>query len=208
MTSLVSSKKQLRKTLKLQRSRLSEKQRRDCASKVKQHLETFIGSEGFDLILAYRSFGSELSVNQLIDDISNQHTCGLPRIDSASGANGKENDKDKPLSLMQFHRYKAGDHLFKNSYGIEEPDASKPILLPEEGKKTLIILPSLGLSMDGRRLGYGGGFYDRYISSHKKAICLGINYSFLTDLDIPTESHDACMDYICSESSLTRALKN
>lgn len=188
-----SAKKHLRKICKSQRDQLSCAQRDLYSDQVMAFLEAFIQAENFDQVFGYRSFGSELSVNSLIDKLSLHRCCALPRIDGKLGS-----------FQMSFHRYQAGDLLLKNAYGIEEPQASQPILEPAHNMKTLMILPSLALSQNGKRLGYGGGFYDRYIDKNSEIIRVGINFSMLCAMEVPTGAHDAIMDYICSENGLRK----
>ena len=188
-----SAKKQLRQICKNQRGQISPAQRDRFADQVAAFLEVFIEAENFEQVFGYRSFGSELSVNLLIDRISKHRTCALPRIDGKPGN-----------YHMCFHRYQAGDLLLKNRYGIEEPEASQPILEPAVNTKTLIIVPSLALNQNGKRLGYGGGFYDRYIGQNSETVRVGVNFSNLCEMDVPTGPHDAIMHYLCSEKGLKK----
>lgn len=98
--------------------------------------------------------------------------CGFPRCE------GK---------VMTFHRVDALSALEEGRFGIPTPPKEAPVLLP--APNTLCILPALAATKSGERLGYGGGFYDRYLSQHSPYPLLGIYQALLTD-HLPTEPTD------------------
>ena len=85
--------------------------------------------------------------------------------------------------------------------GILEPAAEAPVLSPEE--LDLILLPCVSASRSGERLGYGGGFYDRYLPKTKAFRALLIRERLLSD-DIPREAHDQPVDAVITEAGVFR----
>ncbi len=87
----------------------------------------------------------------------------------------------------------------KGYAGIPEPVADGPIAHDE---KALVLMPGLAFDAQGHRIGYGGGFYDKYLDSHpntefqKIALC----FDFQIYDQIPSEAHDEKMDIIISPS--------
>lgn len=75
---------------------------------------------------------------------------------------------------------------------------------PEPAGLDLIVMPGLAFDSSGGRLGYGGGYYDRYLASrpdlvaHRAGLCL----SFQIVAAVPTDKWDAHVDSICSERAL------
>ena len=79
-------------------------------------------------------------------------------------------------------------NLRRGPMGIREPiDAD----IVEPKKVYAWIIPGLAFTMEGKRLGYGGGWYDRFLASAPKgAVKIGVAYSFQIVDDLPAESHD------------------
>lgn len=88
----------------------------------------------------------------------------------------------------------AGDFTegFRN---IREPRPECPPL--EAGKLDLIVLPGAAFTMDGQRLGYGGGFYDTLLEGLDHHVCLvGVCFSCQILDDLPVEPHDRSVDQV------------
>lgn len=76
-------------------------------------------------------------------------------------------------SNLNFYRYSNDLRLEKSRFGVPEPPDDKSIVYPAE-KIDLVIVPGLCFDEAKNRLGYGGGFYDRFLNSHKTgsiAVC-------------------------------------
>lgn len=86
--------------------------------------------------------------------------------------------------------------LHRNAYGIMEPDKESPLL--EKERIDLAIVPCLAATSDGYRLGYGGGYYDRYFASYlPRAVLLCRQRCLLKD--IPKEQHDIRIPMVITE---------
>ena len=97
---------------------------------------------------------------------------------------------------MNFYHWSFKDPLSINVYGIPEPISRKKVN-PE-----ILLVPLVAYDSELNRLGYGGGFYDRYISNlqyHKKIIKIGLGYSFQKINKLPTNQYDKKLDYIMTE---------
>ena len=81
-------------------------------------------------------------------------------------------------------------------YGILEPRLECPVVQPEE--LDLIIVPCCTGSARGERLGYGGGYYDRYLPKVRCPTMLLCRHQLERE-EIPTQPHDVLMDYFVSE---------
>tara|TARA_Y100000996_G_scaffold122529_1_gene92114 strand:+ start:765 stop:1310 length:546 start_codon:yes stop_codon:yes gene_type:complete len=104
--------------------------------------------------------------------------------------------KIKKKNQMNFFEWSFNDPLSINKYGIPEP-ISKKIIYPD-----VLIIPLVAFDNELNRLGYGGGYYDRYLAKSfkkKRIIKIGIAYSFQKLNKIPINKYDIRLDYIITE---------
>lgn len=139
-------------------------------------------------ILTYVSFRSEVDTRQIIDSVFDQKiVLAVPKC----GSDGK----------MDFFTINTLNELIPSAYGIPEP-VDNPQTIVKEFDNTVCIVPGLTFDIKGKRMGYGGGYYDRFLSAHPEIITVGLCYnSLLSDL-VPSEPHDISVDYIITEKGL------
>jgi len=104
--------------------------------------------------------------------------------------------KIKKNSQMDFFYWSTKDPLSINKYGIPEPTSNK-INYPN-----ILLVPLVAFDKHLNRVGYGGGFYDRYIKKlkkKKKIITIGLAYSFQKVKKIPINKYDIKLDFIVTE---------
>ncbi len=102
---------------------------------------------------------------------------------------------------MDFFEYSTKLPFEINKYGILEPISSKKIY-PD-----ILFIPLVAFDKNLNRLGYGGGFYDRYlerIEKIKKIVKIGIAFSYQKVKKIPTSNYDKKLDYIITEKEIIR----
>ena len=100
---------------------------------------------------------------------------------------------------MNFYRYSFKQPLKLNKYGIPEPN-KKIKVYPD-----ILIVPLVAFDKDLFRIGYGGGYYDRYIAKLKKKknfISIGIAYSFQIIKKVPINKFDKSLDFIITENKV------
>lgn len=106
---------------------------------------------------------------------------------------------------MEFHEIKDIKECTPGSFGILEPPEDAPVFVfNEEMKKedTLMILPGLAFDARGGRLGYGGGFYDRYLAKHPNCIKMGIAYDFQVVGEVVKDEHDIPVDILITDQRI------
>ena len=107
--------------------------------------------------------------------------------------------KIKKKNQMEFFKWHKNDPLLLNKYGIPEPETAKKVY-PD-----IIFVPMVAFDQELNRLGYGGGFYDRYIqktSKIKKTLKVGLAFSFQKLKNIPVNKHDQKLDIIVTEKDI------
>ena len=112
------------------------------------------------------------------------------------------------LSTGEMHAYIIEDldsSLEPGHYGILEPVAGCREL--DYHRLELIITPGRAFTLRGERLGYGGGFYDRFMGRHTQAISCALTYNRLILGELPIKEHDLAVDYVITESGVKPALR-
>ena len=185
-TSQKSEKQNIRKFLIDRRNELSSEYEEKNNSHI--HIKTLLEDIGKCKIGSYFPFRNEIST-KLIHELlfSLEFEISLPCV----------NDEDQNLI---FRNWKTNDDLVKNKYSILQPKDDAIEDYPE-----MIIVPLVGFSMSGYRLGYGGGYYDRFIDAKNKSgkiITVGFGYTFQEVNDLPIESHDQKLNWILTEKYL------
>ena len=107
----------------------------------------------------------------------------------------------KKNNQMNFYNWSRNDPLKINKFGIPEPLASK-IIYPD-----ILLVPLVAYDSYLNRLGYGGGYYDRYIEKLekiKKVIKIGLAFSFQKISSIPINQYDKKLDFIVTEKEILR----
>lgn len=177
------NKQELRRVVKAVRKGYTEKKFKDLSENICKNL--FNSKLYYDAktILCYKAKSGEINTDIIIKSaLSHGKRVGLPVCV------GNE---------MHFFEIKKNSKLILSKMGILEPDTKKckKILDFED---TLCVIPCLCADRYGHRLGYGGGFYDRFLKDFegtKAVLCpKELVYS-----KIPYESYDISADYIISE---------
>ena len=107
----------------------------------------------------------------------------------------------KKSNQMDFYKWSNNDPLKINKFGIPEPISSKKFY-PD-----ILLVPLVGYDNDYNRLGYGGGFYDRYIEKIekiKKVIKIGLAFSCQKIKNIPLNQYDKKLDFIITEKEILK----
>lgn len=117
----------------------------------------------------------------------------------AAFANGKQVavPKCEPQGVMNFYLISSMDDLSVGHFGIMEPDTDKCRLL-EDFTDSLCLVPALCFDPQGNRLGYGGGYYDRFLSTYK-GVSAGLCYGSFVKWDLPVESFDVPVDLLVTD---------
>ena len=107
----------------------------------------------------------------------------------------------KSSNKMCFKKWIFNEPLYVNKFGILEPDNSKKEIIPD-----LVLVPLVAFDNSLNRIGYGKGYYDRFLKKHKKnkknPLTIGLAFSFQKYKKIPTSKHDVKLDYILTEKGI------
>lgn len=120
----------------------------------------------------------------------------LPRVDK------------KERGLMRFLRCTGPEQLGPGSFGLQEPleEHCPACDFTAEGYPDLMILPGLAFDRQGGRLGWGGGYYDRFLGMCAGAGAstrfIGLGYAFQLLPEVPSEPWDRPVDAVCTDEEL------
>lgn len=102
--------------------------------------------------------------------------------------------------IMKFFRVHSLSEMTSGKYGICEPEETADALEYDENVPALCIVPSLCLDVRGYRIGYGKGYYDRFIKARPGYVFCGLQYSALVlDEVVFDKRHDKKLDIIVTE---------
>ncbi|MFC4100848.1 5-formyltetrahydrofolate cyclo-ligase [Paenibacillus xanthanilyticus] len=157
---------------------------------------------GVDRFMAYVSFRSELDTAPLLEwGFMNGKTVIVPRCIPEDRS-------------MELYAISSLDMLVPGAYGIMEPDPA--LAARVDLARTMpqaIVVPGLAFDVEGGRLGYGGGYYDRFRDRITMAAAsqgcpvppwIGLGFDMQLVESVPMEAHDARMDAIVTERGRRR----
>lgn len=191
----VNPKKQRRADAKLIRDAMPQEMRAECSEAICKRVTSMATFGLCDVILCYSPIASEVDVLPIARAaLARGKTVGFPVCDRESGN-------------MEFYSIDSLDDLTEGGvFGIKEPkkDESR-LIIPTDA--TMIIMPALLFDMHGRRIGYGGGYYDKYIrrypSLFHSSLTVGVTYSaFLSDTPIPYTDNDISVALVVTEKKV------
>ncbi|WP_329385293.1 5-formyltetrahydrofolate cyclo-ligase [Anaerofustis butyriciformans] len=135
-------------------------------------------------IMCFVSFKNEVDTHKFIKYmLKNNKNIYIPIIDS----------KNK---IMNISKLKSFDELEKGFYGILEPK-KEFIRITNPNILDIVITPGIVFAKDNYRIGYGGGFYDKFFANKKlKAKKIGLCFSEQIIESIPIDKYDIPVDYI------------
>lgn len=124
-----------------------------------------------DVIFIYADYNKEVKTNTIIENaLKSGKRVAVPRVYmhevAAEGASSK---------YMKFHYITSQNDLEKGYNGIPEPKETLPVA-DADTANALMVMPMVAFDEERNRVGYGGGFYDRYLDSHSFAYKVGIAY--------------------------------
>lgn len=179
MTHKFSEKSEIRYKMKSLRVLLSETARRSAAEEVFERLEKTAAFLLADRIMMYHSLPDELSTHEFLKKWSGKKRFYLPRV------NGVD------LEVLPYEE----SRLELGSFHIEEPTGQD---LTDPSEIEMVVVPAVAYDRQGKRLGRGKGFYDRFLKN-TKATKVGVGYEFQLIDELPTEPHDVAMDMVITQ---------
>lgn len=176
-------KARLRKQLLDQRDALSPDFIKIASNKIQENLRKVEYYRTARILGAYHSVGSEVRTQEILKEILNAgKELALPKVE--------KND-------LVFRKITSFSDLEAGNFSVMEPKDRCETLKNIE----VILVPAIAITRDGYRLGYGFGYYDRYLNG-KRSKKIALSYSKQVVKSIPHDSHDVKVDCIITEDEV------
>lgn len=190
-TTAARSKREMRGVLRSQRLALPAVERMRAAESIVPQLLAHPAFAEPGYIAGYWAMGGELPLHVLQMRLRPDQVWCLPCI--------------QPDNSLRFAPWRSGDELISNRFGIPEPAlAAESQLLAEE--LSAILMPLVGFTRAGERLGMGAGFYDRSLAFRQghpaPPTLVGVAYGFQELPALASESWDVRVDLVVTEQEL------
>ena len=182
-------KQRLREERLAAREVLSEQERSVLDDRITQKLLATSEYAEATTVLTYVSVSSEVSTRMFIESaLRDGKTVAVPRC--------------LPGHCLEFVAITSLDQLIAAPFGLLEPPKELPTLTEEQMDASICIVPALLVDTKGYRLGYGAGFYDRFLSTYPgKKICLAYQQN-LSRTTLPHAAFDVAVDVVITESDV------
>jgi len=178
-------KKSLRDLLLERRDNTSHDLLKIASKKIQKKLDKIFAFKNAKKIGVYYPIGSEIFTQDIIQELlSKGKEVFLPKVMGES---------------MEFRKIIDFSSLEPGNFDIMEPKEECPV----DNNLDVILVPTVGISQIGVRLGYGYGFYDRFLAKNKTvAISLTLEKQIIKN--IPKSEHDIIMNWIVTEDKMTK----
>ncbi|MBQ7916800.1 MAG: 5-formyltetrahydrofolate cyclo-ligase [Firmicutes bacterium] len=187
---MVNDKKTLRRGARARRDALPIEYRQEASEKM---LEILCRLEEYDkakAIFLFSNIGSEPLTDQWAERFRQDGKATYYPRTSLGG-------------VMDFYRVNGAEALIEGRYGILEPRPD--CVLGTPGKGDLILTPGLIFDVKGYRIGYGGGFYDRYKERFPQGMYIGVAYDEQKINDeLPRDAFDCPVEMIVTQMGITK----
>lgn len=182
-------KKELRKKLKAKRQMLHNA---DTDSIICNNLLSFEPYINAGTVLFFAPLADEINIDSVIDNaLSVGKRVALPVCCDEKGN-------------MQFYYIKSLDDLKSGYFGVREPDVATCDKCTDFND-AICIVPAIAYDKQGCRLGYGKGYYDRFLKNFY-SLSVGLCYNELIEDKLPTDEYDIPVDYIITQTGAMRVI--
>lgn len=186
----MSVKKDLRKEFKALRKSIHSGQNDEKICKILSECEIYQNAE---TVLFYASLDDEICVDSVIEDaISKGKKVALPVCTDTDGN-------------MDYYYIHSLDDLITGFFSVREPDTNF-CKICHDFSNSICVVPGIAFDKNGYRLGYGKGYYDRFLKK-TALVSVGLCYNELVVEKIPNEKYDIPVDYIITQDRLITVLK-
>ena len=178
------NKDELRKDIRAKRCELDENTVKNSGTAIWNRLKELKEFKNSTRIYVYHAFRNEVDTSNIIQyGFEHNIDICLPKIHHKT---------------MDFYKITSLEQLTEGYMGIFEPNEKARKVEFHHG---IVIVPGTAFDKQCNRMGYGGGYYDRFLFKNPTLTKIGIAYDFQIFDTIPVESYDIPMDYVITENT-------
>lgn len=182
------TKKEIRKRLLRQRRECPPEFRRAASGQIMGKVLQHPWFTEAEVIYAYVDFDSEVETRALIETaLDKGKSVWLPKVQGED---------------MEFYPAVSVDKLEAGAFGILEPPAGDALTLRTRAERSLMLLPGIAFDRTGNRIGYGKGYYDRYLACHPGIPKIALAFDLQIIDEIPAVHTDVRADLIITEKGV------
>ena len=182
-------KNQLKESILEKRNSLTKEEIIGKSRKIQDNLFNLEQYKKLKTIMFFVSFNSEVNTHEMIKNALGNKTTVVPKV---------EQHEIEPSVIIDF------DNLMPSKLGILEPIEAMKIAYKHID---LVLVPGIAFDMEGHRIGYGYGYYDKFLKKVPKAVKIGLCFDFQVVDKVPREEHDVPVDLVVTEKGIVECKK-
>ena len=178
------TKKAIRKQIFAARKACTDQQVEDLSKIIAEKVAELPVFKNAERVLAYVDYNHEVMTRYIIEE---------------AWKTGKEVAVPKVVGNdMIFYKFLDFSQLEEGYFGIPEPARGETV----DWQDALIIMPGVAFDRENHRVGYGGGYYDRFLEKHPQIQRVAVAFDFQMVEEVPTEPTDICPHIIVTEKEI------
>jgi 5-formyltetrahydrofolate cyclo-ligase len=181
-------KKAIRTRVRAVRDTLSTEEREHASAAIAERVLALPELDGVGTAMVFASFGTEVDTRPIVEGLDARGVrIAMPRVEGLD------------IAAVVF---RPGDPMTTAAFGMPEP-AGDDVVDPAEIEA--VITPGLAFDRAGHRIGYGGGFYDRFFTSARELRKIAVGFSVqVLDEELPHGAFDVAVDVVVTEREVLR----
>lgn len=176
------------------RSSLSKSSRADKSRRIRERIMSNPVYQNAEIVLVYMDYRAEVETTELVEELlkAKEKRVFAPKVDGMD---------------IYFYEITSFDDLSEGYQSIREPSAHPDKLFAKElsTEQCLVLVPGAVFDRQMGRMGYGKGFYDRFLGQFKEPYRMALAYDCQLAKNVPVEKHDIRMNAIITESEVIHA---
>lgn len=181
---MLQEKREIRKRYKIAREQMTQQQVEALSERICKHIISSSIFQSEEYICVYYPLGNEADVRQVAEAAwEMRKRVAFPKVFG---------------DVMRYFEISDFSQLHPGTFGVMEPEEMRPVTWDH----ALILTPGVAFDKRGNRMGFGKGYYDKYLAKFPECITVGVSYELQLAEEIPVEVTDIPLDYMVTETGM------